>query len=172
MLWLTKTRMITTLTPWILLQAFVHNTKVLEKIIHFIYLIHFSALSTSISRIIGTWKNYLWMMNWKVEGNSRGTTATRLATASRDWGQSQKLQFRILLALTNFYLGTSRVQATNITDDQTWLIYMHQRQRKHCWCHYSKSFVTKKVLKHSTTSKHKNSSVCGFLHDAPCIRIS
>jgi len=50
-----------------------------ENNILYLLMIHFSALSTSISGIIGTtWKNDWWMMNWKVEGNSCGTTATWL----------------------------------------------------------------------------------------------
>ena len=131
-----------------------------ENNILYLLMIHFLALSVSIHGIIGTTrKNDLWMMNWKVEGKSWHKSYMTLATASRDWGQSQKLQFRILLALTNFYPGMSRVQATNIRDDQTWLVYIHQQQWKHHQCHYSKSFVTRKVLKHSIIPKHKNSSL-------------
>jgi len=99
MLWLTKTRMTTTtiLTPRILLQAFAHNTKVLEEIIHFIYLwFIFQHCQCQYLELLVPHEK---MMDWKVERNSHGKIATWLATASRDWGQPQKSQFRILFAL-------------------------------------------------------------------------
>jgi len=140
-----------------------------ENNILYLLMIHFSALSMSISRIIGTIRK-----NDELESGRKQSwhnSYMTLATTSRDWGHSQKLKFRILLAMANFYKGMSRVQTTNITDDQIWLLCMHQQQHKHHWCHYSKSFVIRKVVKHSIIPKYKNSSVCDLLRDAPCIRI-
>jgi hypothetical protein len=61
-----------------------------------------------------------------------------------------KIQFRILLPRYLQDTSHKHYRRSNLTD-----LHAHQQQRKHRWCHYSVSFVTKKVLKHSTTSKQK-----------------
>jgi hypothetical protein len=94
-----------------------------ENNILYLLMIHFSAQRQYLGllvheKMICEW----WTGKWKetvvaqqLHDSSNSLKGLRTIT---------KVQFRILLALTNFCLGTSRIQATNITDDQTWLIYM------------------------------------------------
>jgi hypothetical protein len=140
-----------------------------ENKILYLLMIHFSALSMSISRTISiTWKHDLWMLTWKMEGNSHGMIATWLAIALTDWGQSQKSQFTIILTLPETSTQVPpdyKPQALQVIK-LDWFICSKLHH-----CHYSESLVTKKVLKHPIISKCKISSVCGLLQDTAGIRI-